>query len=391
MSQQGYLNQRNIAAQRQNKQQQDLQAYLQTPEFKAQFEQLPAAQKAIVGAAAKSGDVTAMLTALKEAQVATQPKFTADGSVYNPVTGDVVNPLTGTRYNINAMSGQGAPGGGGTPSVPGAAGTSGDEFLKTLPPAMAGTVKAISEGRLAMPTGMIMKTGYGQALMQNLNQYEPGFEGTNYGARFATAKAFASGKEAQSIRALNQATQHMGVLHEKGTALNNTAYPLLNTALNALATGAGSASATNFVAAAHPVAEEVSKVFKGANLSDSEVRQWEKSLSPNMSPEQMQGSLETISHLMDGALDALNVQYEKTMGKPLNAMTPQSQATLDYIKNNPIGQKKAAPQAAPQAQGSTAGPTPQAAPQGRLSPEEAAKLPPGTPFTGMDGVPRVRH
>jgi len=38
---------------------------------------------------------------------------------------------------------------------------------------------------------------------------------------------------------------------------------------------------------------------------------------------------------------------------------------------------------------------PQAAPQGggqqRLSPEQAAKLQPGTPFIGMDGVPRVRQ
>ncbi len=27
----------------------------------------------------------------------------------------------------------------------------------------------------------------------------------------------------------------------------------------------------------------------------------------------------------------------------------------------------------------------------KMSPEEAAKLPPGTPFIGMDGVPRVKN
>lgn len=352
MGQMNAQNQRTIAEQRKNAQQADLAKMMQTPEFQQEFEKMPPAQKAVIKAAAVSGDTASVLKALQEAQVATKPQFTADGSVYNPQTGDVMNPLTGVRYNINAMQGQAA---GGTPS--GASGDlHGDDYLKTLPPSMAGTVKAIAEGRQAMPTGMIMKTGYGQALMQNLNQYEPGFEGTNYPARMATAKAFAAGKEAQSIRALNQATQHMGVLHQAGTELNNTDYPLLNTGLNALATAGGSAKASNFIAAAHPVAEEVSKIFKGANLSDSEVRQWEKSLSPNMSPEQMQGSLETINHLMDGALDALNTQYQKTMGKPLNAMTPQSKATLDYIKANPIGQKKA--EAAPPAQGSTAAPAP---------------------------------
>jgi hypothetical protein len=192
---------------------------------------------------------------------------------------------------------------------------------------------------MPMPTGFIMKTSYGQALMNALGQYEPGFEGTNYNARNATAKAFASGKEAQSVRALNQATQHMAVLHGAGAALDNFDTPLLNYAVNTLKTATGSGAATNFIAAAHPVAEEVSKIFKGANLSDTEVRQWEKSLSPNMSPEQMQGALETINHLMEGAIDALNVQYKKTMGKDLNPLTPQSQQTLDFIKTHPLDAK----------------------------------------------------
>jgi len=361
MSQQGYQNQRNIAAQRQNQQQQELQAYIQTPEFQQAFEGLPPATKAVARAQLKSQDIAGLLKTVQEARVSTQPKFNADGSIYMPATGDVVYPLSGQRYNINAMAGQAQTGTGG----PVAAGSDlhGDDYLKTLSPQFATRVKAIADGREDLPTGRVMQSGYGQQLMAALGQYEPGYEGTNYKARTATAKAFASGKEAQAIRSLNQGTQHMGVLHEAGTALDNTQYPLLNTALNALATGAGSAKATNFIAAAHPVAEEVSKVFKGANLSDSEVRQWEKSLNPNMSPEQMQGALVTISHLMDGALDALNNQYEKTMGKPLNAMTPQTKATLEYIKNNPIGKKpEAQSPAAPTAQGSNAGPTPQSAP-----------------------------
>jgi len=91
----------------------------------------------------------------------------------------------------------------------------------------------------------------------------------------------------------------------------------------------------------------VPKVFKGANLSDSEVRQWEKSLSPNMSPEQMQGALETINHLMEGAIDALNEQYKKTMGKDLNPLTPQSQKTLDFIKTHPLDGKAPAAKGTP--------------------------------------------
>ncbi|HEX7971893.1 MAG TPA: hypothetical protein VF501_06705 [Thiobacillus sp.] len=48
--------------------------------------------------------------------------------------------------------------------------------------------------------------------------------------------------------------------------------------------------------------------------------------------------------------------------------------------------------AAPSAQAAPSAPPPTTAANGpRLSPEQAAQLPPGTSFVGMDGVPRVRH
>ena len=343
MVQQNAMQTRNIALQKENDQKKQLDAYLQTPEVQDQFAKLPPAQKAIIGAAAKTGDVNAILKALQEAQVATQPKFTADGSVYNPQSGDLYNPITGTRVNILAqMSGQGQQGGTASGSSSATNDIHGDDYLKTLSPSFAMTVKGIADGRIPMPTGFIMKTSYGQSLMNALGQYEPGFEGTNYGARAATAKAFASGKEAQAIRSLNQATQHMVVLHQKGSELNNFDSPILNYGYNTLATAAGSAKPSNFIAAAHPVAEEVSKVFKGGNLSDSEVRAWEKSLSPNMSPEQMQGALETIQSLMEGATNALNDQYKKTMGKELNPYTEQSKQAIQFIKDHPLDGKKSA-------------------------------------------------
>ena len=78
------MQQRNVALQRENKQKEELDAYIKTPEFQDQFKALPPGQKAIVGAAAKTGDVNAMLKALQEAQTASQVKFTADGSAYSP-------------------------------------------------------------------------------------------------------------------------------------------------------------------------------------------------------------------------------------------------------------------------------------------------------------------
>ena len=50
-----------------------------------------------------------------------------------------------------------------------------------------------------------------------------------------------------------------------------------NTVREQLGAGEQGAFRTN----AHAVAEEMSKVFKGANLSDAEIRHWEQNLSEN--------------------------------------------------------------------------------------------------------------
>ncbi len=355
MAQQNLMAQRNIAAQRQNTQQADLLKYTQTPEFQQQFEGLPPSTKAVAMAQLKGGDVAGLVKTLAEARAETTPKFNADGSFYNPLTGDIIYPLTGQKFNIKAMQTQAGQDNSGAGPTDGT-GLSGDDYLKTISPSFANTIKGIADGRIPMPTGMIMRTQYGQQLMNALNQYEPGFDATNYGARNATAKAFASGKEAQAVRALNQVTQHMEVLHEKAANLNNTASPLLNQGINVIGKNVfGSSGPTDFVAAAHPVAEELSRAFKGANLSDSEVRTWEQSLNRDMSPEQMQGSLVTMQRLLVGAQDALEQQYKKTMGKDLKPLTPKAQQSIDYIKTHPLDNREVWPEnqqqgAAPQAQ-----------------------------------------
>jgi len=353
MVQQNVMVQREQQLKRENEQKTELAKYMQTPEFQDLFSKLPPSEKAIISATAKTGDVSATLKALQEARVSTQPKFTPDGSVYNPQTGDLYNPITGTHLNVLAQTSQqqaGTASGGATATND----IHGDDYLQTLSPSFAQTVKGVAEGRIPMPTGFIMKTSYGQALMNALGQYEPGFEGTNYGARFATAKAFASGKEAQAVRSLNQVTQHMMVLHEKAAALNNFQSPIANNVYNSVAGGVfGSTKPTDFIAAAHPVAEELSRAFKGANLSDSEVHAWEKSLNRDMSPEQMQGALQTMQRLLEGAQDALENQYKKTMGKDLNPITSGSRNSIEYIKSHPLDKPETWPekQAAKQQQG----------------------------------------
>ena len=78
--------------------------YTQTPEFQQQLVALPPAQKAIAMAALKTGDLGSVLKALHgEAQVAQQPKFNADGTVYFPVSGDIIDSVRGTKTNVKDM------------------------------------------------------------------------------------------------------------------------------------------------------------------------------------------------------------------------------------------------------------------------------------------------
>jgi hypothetical protein len=85
------------------------------------------------------------------------------------------------------------------------------------------------------------------------------------------------------------------------------------------------------------------------------------------------------SKLMDKGKELLGAPPRPQVGPP--APTPQQQQQAA-----PSPQQGAAPP------GSLAMPQKTTGAQGpQLTPEQAAQLPPGTPFIGMDGIPRVRH
>jgi hypothetical protein len=94
----------------------------------------------------------------------------------------------------------------------------------------------------------------------------------------------------------------------------------------------------------------MSKVFKGANLSDSEIRHWEQNLSENMSPEQQKAQIAKLSELLHGSLQALEEKRVAAIG-PMAAekadpvIKPEGQKVLEridsWLKGN--GGSQAAP------------------------------------------------
>jgi hypothetical protein len=96
--------------------------------------------------------------------------------------------------------------------------------------------------------------------------------------------------------------------------LHNGDYPLLNRAGNAYAEQTGSGTQGAFRTNAHAVAEELSKVFKGSNLSDAEIHSWEANLHENMSPAQQRAQIGKLRDLLQGSLQALEEKRTNSIG-----------------------------------------------------------------------------
>jgi hypothetical protein len=233
----------------------------------------------------------------------------------------------------------------------------GDDFLKTLPQARSQLVKMIGEGSLNVTPQLLTKN---PGLLSQVGQAYPDFDQKDYNSRYQTAVAFNKGKQGDAVRAANQAIAHMGSLNEAIDKLDNfngAASPL-NYIVNPVEKALGDTRQGVFEQRAQAVASELRKVFSGSGGGNlTELEEWRKSLPVNASKEQQKAYLQSGVELLNGAVNALQNQYEKGMGKAAAGRTllsPESQKVLSTING---GEQKAAPAAAPAPQ-----PAPVAAP-----------------------------
>ena len=212
---------------------------------------------------------------------------TPDGMMYNKKTGEVKQGTSGgkpflmgeDRYGgkIYGTMKNGVP----TPlqqqpdqgaaSAPANPNLHGEEFLQTLDPGMAGQVRSIIEGRTPYPTGMLLKTPYGERLSTYVTQADPTFEAGNATARVAARKEFLSGgpsSPAGVITAGNTALQHLGDLSDAAEQLGNynTTIPgnnLLNAGRNALMAGDNAVPLARFNNTVAKYVDEATKFYRG--------------------------------------------------------------------------------------------------------------------------------
>jgi hypothetical protein len=254
-----------------------------------------------------------------------------------------MNKATGEMTPIANASGGDAGGGIGLGDMT----KTGMEYLATIPPAQRGTVQAMLDGRLAPPGSFALSKPYWQNMIAAANNIDPTFDATSWSGRVAGVKDFSAGKSAEMVRSANQTLHHVGSLLDSMDALNNGNYPLINRIGNAASEASGSGAQGSFRTNAHAVAEELSKVFKGSNLSDAEIHAWEANLHENMSPEQQRTQVAKLKELLTGSLHALEEKRIAAIG-PIAAekagpiIKGDAQRVMDRIDQWTKGDKSAA-------------------------------------------------
>jgi hypothetical protein len=181
-------------------------------------------------------------------------------------------------------------------------------------------------------------------------------------------KYFTTGKGADAFRQQETIIHHADAYLQMATALDNGNMQLANKAANTLGVQLGNDKAKNLELAGHVLSEEVGKYLSGGAGSAEERATMGKLLPSFASPQQSRGAVTTLQTMVQGQRAS---------------WTQQRDAALKG--NVPWQQQPANPQAG-------SGSTPTAAPAlQKMSPQDAAKLPAGTHFLGLDGVERVKH
>jgi len=229
----------------------------------------------------------------------------------------------------------------------------GQAFLQTLDPQTQSQVQAIIDGRAPYPSGMLLKTPYGQKLATLVTQADPSFESGNATARVTLQKNPASGQLGQSNNALNTAIGHLGALSEAADALHNGSIPILNTIGNFYGAQTGGPAVPAFNTISSKVADEVTRAYRGAGGAEADVQRELGNINSSQSPAQLHSAIAATAELLRSKIEANQNQARSIMGPIANVpqmILPQAQTTLDRLSGR-AGQQSAQPGAASQPQG----------------------------------------
>lgn len=211
-------------------------------------------------------------------------------------------------------------------------------------PAMAGSSDVYAErlvkglepwpGTVSIRTDPVVREG-----VQKARQMDPEFNASTHAQRQKTYQAFTTGKQGDTINALNTGMGHLGELSDLAEQLSNTDYQAVNRAKNAVKKQTGDPVITAFDTTKKAVADEVTRVWRGTGGSEKDVQEALANLDAANSPAQLRANIAQLTRLMASKQKALEDQYRKGMGKfgELEVLDEEAMASLAKIQKRAGG------------------------------------------------------
>jgi hypothetical protein len=231
-------------------------------------------------------------------------------------------------FNFNLQA-AGVPGTGTAPAGPSGQPLQGDALLQTFG-AKGPIIKAISEGRMTLPSSFALKSPYWQDTLNKLALYDPQFSEQ----RAELRKGYTVGAQSKEINAINTALGHVGVLGDSIDALSNGNVQVLNKIANSVGAQVGQTPQTTLKTIINRVGPELVKAYNGSGGGVGERQAAEEDFSPDKSPAQLQANVAMTAKLLRSKIGSLENQWNQNAapGTPNfqdRFLMPQARAVAD--------------------------------------------------------------
>lgn len=194
--------------------------------------------------------------------------------------------------------------------------------------------ESLLKGQVPFPTGRDLADPVRSAAYKAAIQEDPTFNAATYLQRKKTSESFSSGKQGDTINAINTAMGHMGELSDLSEKLGNSDVQFANAVKNKFKQETGDPEITAFNTARKAVADEVTKIYRQSGGSEADIQEAMKNLSPNQSPAQLRANIFELYKLLGSKVNSLSEQYHKGMGKvggDFQVFTPEAKAQESKI------------------------------------------------------------
>lgn len=178
-------------------------------------------------------------------------------------------------------------------------------------------------------------------LMARIHALNPDYDATQFANRSRTRQAFTTGTQGQQVNAMNTAMQHLDLLADAATALQNGSFTPGNALYNKVATAFGGPAPQSFDQIKHYLDGEIGNMVKKGAVTDKEMADQGATGGSTGSPQQIQTYLNNAIRITASKFNSLHYQAAQALGDrdPLvqSLLMPEAKAVLAKHGVNPDG------------------------------------------------------